>query len=262
VKACDDANLCTKDSCNEKTGECVFHDITSILLAKVDKCTNAVCHPKKGVIKTPVVCSTNDKCKNSYCDPNLGCMTVPKTCQHSTKCGTTYSCNSNTGECEAKIPTCPIEGEKSCFTSRYVVGVGCIREAKCKSSNNCTIATCSEGVCHYNANLCNDGDACTEDFCRFDGKCVHTPKVCHCAQGYTSTCNKSTGKCDVSKKCQRDFQCDDNNAATTDICDKDLGCRNVIVPPPVTKICDDFDAIGIYFENFVVEKKVHHQKYY
>jgi len=218
------------------------------LIANVDKCTNVVCDAKKGVIKTPVVCSTTDKCKKSYCDAKLGCMTTPVTCESTSHCGITYSCNSNSGFCEPKIPTCTNEGEASCFRSRYVAGLGCVREEKCKAPNNCTITSCVNGKCTFRARVCDDGNACTEDSCNPEGKCVNTPKVCRCSSGFVAVCNPSNGKCETSVKCRRDFECDDKNPATRDVCDKQRGCIH-IVPPPIT-LCDDLDATKIFFTTF------------
>jgi len=248
-KKCNDDNVCTKDSCNPKTGECVFHDISSRLIGNVDKCTLAVCDAKKGVVKTPVECSTTDKCKKSYCDAKLGCLTVPVTCQKVSHFGSTYSCNADTGRCETKIPTCPVEDADSCYTTKFIAGLGCLRENNCKAPNNCTIASCLNGKCHFRARICDDGNACTEDSCSTDGSCKHTPKVCHGPKGFTSVCNPSTGKCDTSRKCSRNFQCDDKNPATKDICDKERGCIHIIPPPPISP-CDDLDSYKIFISIF------------
>jgi len=181
----------------------------------------------------------------------LGCLTTPVTCESTSHFGTSYKCNPASGKCVAKIPKCVEDGD-ACFKSRYVAGLGCVREEICKAPNNCTIASCSNGQCHFRARVCDDGNACTDDSCNAEGKCVHTPKVCPFTTGFVSHCNPSNGKCETARKCVRDFQCDDRNPATSDFCDKERGCRHV-VPPPKT-YCDDLDSTKIYFAIF--EKSV------
>jgi hypothetical protein len=62
------------------------------------------------------------------------------------------------------------------------VSAGCthspINDMPCDDSSLCTVNdTCKLGACSGQPINCNDGDACTDDFCLPDKGCVHTRKI-------------------------------------------------------------------------------------
>lgn len=78
---------------------------------------------------------------------------------------------------------------------------------------------------------CDDGNGCTDDVCRPNGACVHTPNIGLCDDGDTCT---SFDRC-VGGSCSGTaLDCDDRNACTEDTCD-DGECRHGEVAGP----CDD-----------------------
>ena len=89
VKSCDDANSCTKDSCDSVTG-CINGNVDSNVCGDgnactdADKCTNGAC---SGTVKT---CDDKNECTVDSCDPKDGCKNVAKT---------VASCSSGAGKC-------------------------------------------------------------------------------------------------------------------------------------------------------------------
>ena len=80
---------------------------------------------------------------------------------------------------------------------------------------------------------CDDGDACTEDYCDpSTGECQHSQMSCDDGISCTSDgCDSETGCIHTPN----DSLCDDGNACTADVCDAETGCSNV----PIS--CDDGD---------------------
>jgi hypothetical protein len=87
-------------------------------------------------------------------------------------------------------------------------------EACDQIDNNCNGIT--------DENLCDDGEACTDDSCQSDGSCVNSNNNKACDDGSVCTqvdvCNG--GVC----KGNNPLACDDGNPCTTDVCDDVGGC--------------------------------------
>jgi len=83
---------------------------------------------------------------------------------------------------------------------------------------------------------CDDGLACTFDYCDASGVCRHVPGACNDKNPCTAdSCNPLTGACTHTA-----VNCDDGNPCTVDSCDQAVGCKNVPGNDGVT--CDDANA--------------------
>ena len=69
---------------------------------------------------------------------------------------------------------------------------------------------------------CDDGNACTEDFCDpATGECQHVPVSCDDGNACTmDSCDPQSG-CFFTVK-----NCDDGDPCTEDVCDSQLGCQH------------------------------------
>ena len=129
VTACDDANLCTNDSCDPSKGCLNMANAASCSDGSVctvgDKCGGAVCLP--GIATT---CDDGDPCTTDFCDSAKGCQKV--NAADKTACGAALWCKF--GKC-VPVPVCgntvvePENGE-ACDDGNLVPGDGC--DPKCK----------------------------------------------------------------------------------------------------------------------------------
>src|SRR5207253_1825760 len=116
---------------------------------------------------------------------------------------------------------------------------GCVHTANaapCDDANACTTHdTCSGGKCVGGAPpTCDDGNVCTDDACRPDTGCVHSPNAASCDDGDACT----TGDTCLGGSCTGALlSCDDGNPCTDDSCDSRTGCAHTLNTGP----CDDGD---------------------
>jgi len=90
----------------------------------------------------------------------------------------------------------------------------------CNDGNACTSDYCQYG-CQHGHMDCDDGNLCTDDACNSVMGCVHTWR---CPSGddhcLSVGCDPRTGNC-----VQQTVDCDDDNPCTVDFCLHDLGCQ-------------------------------------
>ncbi|RYZ02787.1 MAG: hypothetical protein EOO73_30460 [Myxococcales bacterium] len=144
-----------------------------------------------------------DKCEN--CDDGNPCtddICGPKGCEHP-----------------------PVEAGKSCDTDTNL----------CNGTAKCDGAVCKTTP----AVVCNDGNPCTNDACTpGTGQCVYTNNTANCSDGNVCTLvDKCSGGACVGTG---EPNCNDNEACTTDTCDKTLGCQHKAVAE--NTLCDDGNA--------------------
>jgi len=190
---CDDGNLCTKDSCNAKTGcESVNDDAAKCddgdKCTDGDTCSGGECKPGKSVCQ----CKENADCKDDgnlcngtpICKANT-CETDPKTV---VKCDGSKDTDCKANTCAAKTGKCALMPAKE--------GKPCADGNKCTLDNTCKAGSCADGA----KPKCNDGNACTTD-------------LCDKASGGCST--KAIPGC---KPCKAAGDCNDGNPCTKDAC--------------------------------------------
>ncbi len=201
VKVCNDFNACTADSCNAKTGDCVF--------APIAGCTGSKCTIGGTDCPKATWCEASSV---GTCSGGGVCSSVPTICPL------------------AIVPVCGCDGKtynNACEAAKVGVNVAssgacvkpeCSQAADCNDNNACTLDSCTAGKCVHLATKgctpcavvgdCNDNNACTTETCS-EGKCV-----------YASLAN--------CKPCASGADCNDNNVCTTDSCT--LGkCSNIAI---------------------------------
>lgn len=165
---CDDHILCTDDSCDPVTGDCLN-------------------------TKNNALCDDGNICKNDACDP-LDQAAGPDGCVHTPKPGAPCGNQTAKGECD-NPDLCDEAG--NCVQNAKPAGTIC-RPAinECDSIEYCdgTTKDCPPDVCQPAGTPCaSDGDGCTEDVC---------DEFCACTHG--DTCGTPTVTCPPDEV----FECD------------------------------------------------------
>lgn len=241
---CDDANICTNDSCTPGTGACVHLNNTvdcsdNNLCTLTDKCAGGVCvgsgapncndnedcttdtcaagtGPGKGCVHTPVAnntdcsdgnaCSTGDKCQAGKCLSSGGLN-----CEDNNIC-TQNSCSVANQTCQFPDETnnTPCVFDK-CHQNSTCQGGDCAAGEliDCDDNNPCTTDSCegATGCKHVNVDGgdCSDNDLCTTaDKCAA-GKCTGTTVVCKALDD----CHLA-GTCDAKSGTCNDPRADDD----------------------------------------------------
>ena len=243
-KNCDDSSVCTDDSCDSVTGDCLHFAAVGVLSCSDnnactydDTCKLGVCTGKN------FQCNDALDCTLDTCDKKLGCLYTVQDkapCDDKNPCTVGDTCSTN--KCEGKVKTC-------------------------EDGNDCTIDKCDGAVgnCSFTANdgfYCSDGSACTDpDVCK-GTVCVGLTILCDDSNPCTSNgCNQKTGcvftatpnaPCDDGNKCTtgdicqqsvcaaKPVPCDDGNTCTKDVCSKATGACT-FTPYNDTYKCDDGD---------------------
>ena len=169
---CDDANVCTDDSCEPGVGcehaanlsDCQDGDECTA----GDKCANGNCIPGG-----PVVCDDDDFCNGvETCHPDVGCVAgVPPELDDEINC-TVDSCD------ETNDLVVHMENDQACNNFKWCDGVekcddvvGCLAGTPpdLLDGHDCTVDTCDEvadqAVHTPDDALCDDNDECTVDSC-------------------------------------------------------------------------------------------------
>ncbi len=232
---CNDNNVCTDDSCDPATG-CV-HTANTLscddgsACTTGDSCSGGTCHGG-----APVVCNDDLVCTTDTCVPAIGCVFQVNTepCDDGNACTTGDRCSQ--GVCQPGDPIVCDDGNP-CTTDRCYEDTGCDFQENtdpCDDGNPCTTGdVCSAGACQPGPpTICNDGSACTHDFCDPAHGCEYIDISAICDDDDACTvdgCSPATG-CFHSA-----LSCDDGNVCTDDACDSGSGCTHT----PNSAACDD-----------------------
>ena len=253
---CDDKNVCTEDSCNQQTGQCLYKplpnqpptpctDGNACTLSKAylqatgkkaDVCVAGQC------VGQPINCNDNNSCTNDSCAPKTGCKHAPtaaKACNDGSACTTDDTCKN--GACVGKGAKC-VDG-KQCTNDICDKAKGCLfppRSGACDDGSTCTQNdACKGGACVGGKLLvCDDGKACTDDSCDAKTGCKNVADDTNkCSDGEPCTapdfCEK--GFC----KAGNPVICKDAQVCTTDSCKPGKGCVYVDLGD---QQCDDNNA--------------------
>ncbi len=242
---CDDANVCTDDSCDSVAG-CV-HSANAAACddgnacTVFEKCASGVC--QGGALAT---CEDGNLCTIDVCAPGSGtCSWYPKLggCDDGNPCTTAEVCVN--AACVGTAVPCddgnPCSADACDVTSGVCghtpIGVAtpCDDGDACTNNDACVGLSC--GGASVAASLCNDGNVCTVDVCNpVDGTCSWAPAVSSCDDANPCTVGDAcaAGICAAGTVAL----CDDNNACTTDQCNPATGaCAFVSVSDGT--VCDD-----------------------
>ncbi len=239
---CDDSNACTIDTCDPKTGACVFEaaDAGSACsdgsaCTQNDGCIAGKCKGKQ------VACDDSNPCSDDSCNPALGCQYVDANvpCNDGNPCTIGDLCAG--GGCapgKAKVcssgDACTVAKcnilDGSCKFTAQVAGTACDDGLVCTGQDGC-----QDGSCVGKPVDCADGNPCTDDSCDSKSGCTHAPGTSKCDDGNACTqsdvCSGGTCKGDSAS-------CDDGNPCTSDGCNVKTGCTHL----PGSGACDDANA--------------------
>jgi hypothetical protein len=187
---CNDNNPCTNDVCapNFACSPTAKPDGTA---CGTDPCSalSGTCQGGVCTGSLPVSCDDGNPCTADSCDPATGCVHAPVGCDDGNVC-TADSCSTTSGGC----------------VHAPLSNVACGADA-------CNHYFCSNGACtEAEPNLCDDHDACTDDYC---------DRIVGCVHGLIS--------------------CDDGNFCTADSCDANLGCVHDGPAAPAKEVCNGHD---------------------
>jgi hypothetical protein len=235
---CDDANVCTDDSCDDVAG-CVHSNNQSTCndgdpTTSDDKCKDGVC---TGVY----TCDDGNICTDGFYNPTTGCYYVPNKVEcRPAKCdGMVHfdAVQCSGGSCPDYLAGVPCTNQDTaCTVAACSPASGCIDVPKmsCDDNNPCTKDWCQNGGCKHSFHdadiACSDGNPCTKDLCDSStGGCTHeaVPGPCMPANKCKTDATCVNGTC-VDGSTPR--VCDDGNPCTTDSCDPANGCSNQVVP--------------------------------
>ena len=238
-KNCDDANGCTIDSCDAKTGNCLHKNDEGAPCTDGNKCTGAdACKDGKCNPGSPKLCEGGPTCNWGSCDPSTG-KCAWKVQQDGLPCDDGIGCTKadvcKGGSCSGSVLVCN-DGDPCTIDFCDPKQGQCKTEAAqggCDDKDACTGPDlCKQGACvglAKSATVCNDGNPCTADSCDKALGCVNVPNSASCDDG--NSCTKGDtckgGKCVGSQticECVQDGDCaakDDGNACNGVLfCDK------------------------------------------
>ena len=169
------------------------------------------------------------------CRPSSGGGVFPDSCDG--------ACNAN-GACTSLANPVPYGREGCVFNACDMTAastpakINLPKGATCTDSNQCTLADVCDGAGKCTAGStksCDDGNVCTTDTCNpNNGACLGQVNTNPCDDKDACTTGDTCG----GGTCQpgKPVVCADNNACTTDSCDKATGCKYV------AKDCNDNNA--------------------
>ena len=226
---CEDGNPCTSnDLCAQ--GACLPGPVTACDDANI--CTVDSCDPKSGCVHTSIAtqCKDDNPCTDEGCDAKLGCVypfnTVP--CDDNNKCTAGDTCSQ--GACLGLA--IDLSDGNTCTDDSCLPAVGPIHTDNtlpCDDGNVCTVGdVCGGGLCTSGVKPlpCDDSNICTDDSCDPTTGCVFAPNTAACDDG--SACTKDD-ICAATVCAGTAISCDDGNACTTDSCDPKSGCKHAVV---------------------------------
>ncbi len=178
--ACDDGNACTvNEAC--KAGSCGGGEVKAC--DDKDVCSTDSCDPKSGCVYTPTAnggkcddgtaCTANDACSGGKCTG------AAAACDDGNVC-TSDGCDPKTGQCTLTSNTLPCQGGDKCQAAGTCKNGSCAASGApkvCNDSNPCTADSCEagSGACVYKAAndgaVCDDGIACTKESVCAGGGC-------------------------------------------------------------------------------------------
>jgi hypothetical protein len=245
---CDDGEACTLDSCDALLG-CQYDTLTQAgvpcddgsVCSLNDLCVDGVC------VGDALDCTDGDACTLDLCDDVLGCIAAPF-------CNDGNTCTTDICDDSGEFPTCdfvtlaqgtPCNDFSLCFVNDLCDEFGiCVGEpVSCEDGNACTFDFCEADIGCINDSLCDDGIDCTVDSCDPLLGCGHQfQEGLPCDDGLACTANDT---CNFAFGCSGEDACNDNNPCTIEGCDFEVGqCVNMgfeLVETP----CDDGDSCTV-----------------
>ncbi|MBX3247662.1 MAG: hypothetical protein KF901_10835 [Myxococcales bacterium] len=206
-----------------------------------------------GRCRTDLECDDGDRCNGlERCDEGRCVSGESVVCPVEDRCETSFECEPATGECtrEVSAPRCP-EGDPCTGLGYCDPSVGCTfgPPLRCDDGVACTRDFCDEGECKHEENdeLCDaapGGECDDEDDCQYPTCSDETCRPlnpCQVARCEGDRCVRSRMECPAGRACCAGecapLGCDDGNVCTDDFCDDARGCQHVAH----ARGCDDGD---------------------
>jgi hypothetical protein len=166
---CDDASVCTTDSCVEPLG-CQH---VAVSCSDSNACTTDSCNDTSGCQHAQLSCNDSNACTVESCDAAIGCLSAALDCSDNDAC-TADSCDTASG-CAHTAMNC--DDANACTTDSCNTNTGCAHASvNCDDGNDCTADSCNatSGCTHapVTGGCADDGNACTDDVCA-SGACTH-----------------------------------------------------------------------------------------
>ncbi len=247
---CDDANVCTNDTCDPTTGcqhafntaNCFDGDACST----GDSCSGGVCVSGSGTLN----CDDGNVCTADSCSGPVGCQhsgLSGGTCSDGNACLLGEACSSGVCLSGAATPDC--NDGLACTTDACDPASGCVHSpfsGACNDGDPCTaVDTCIGLNCVGALKLdCDDGNPCTADACAGILGCTHTGisgATCNDGLFCTGLDVCASGTCVGTAN----GKCDDSNVCTGDTCSEVTGCgHSNLAGTPCTdgNACTDGDV--------------------
>ncbi len=243
VPVCNVNADCAKGVCDTASHACVACIEPADCGAGVWQCAAHACVPASACVKDTdckafnQVCGTDGTCvacnETGDCASGLTCTAhacvAGQPCKSSKDCDSV--CDLTTGQCS------PCLKSSDCETGEYCAAQVCL-PVLCKLSvcqGNSWLACNADGS-GYDAKVCDDGNACTDDSCDSAKGCVTLVNAATCTDG---------DACTVADSCKSSacapgtaVVCEDGNPCTDDSCTKTTGCLGL----PNIATCTDGDA--------------------
>ncbi len=220
--ACDDGDSCTSgEMC--VAGECTAGETVSCL-DDGNSCTVEQCDDALGCVRTNLA-------NRSRCEDGNPCTVDDLCMEGQCRSGAVISCDDHN---PCTVDSCGSDG--ACLNAPVDGGPG-----SCEDGNACSIGDrCEAGECvaGVGPTCLDDGNPCTVESCSIELGCLSTlkPNLSACEDGNACTIGDQcvAGQCRSGEAAS----CDDQNACTSDGCDRELGCFNA----PRAGACDDNTA--------------------
>ena len=244
---CDDADACTIDACDAKTG-CTYTAADSGACDDGNICTSDDGCSKGQCVGIAKDCSDESPCTDDACDPIDGCLHLPgqaTSCDDGDLCSVGDFCFQ--GLCLSGSKQLICDDANPCTADVCDPQQGCVTQAltgaKCDDGDACTKSDhCQTGSCAGVQLSCDDGSLCTKDACDADEGCVHLPQTgTPCDDGNACTVGDA---CLASGLCApgQPKLCSDANPCTVNLCDPLQGCVTKAV---LGGKCDDGNACTV-----------------
>lgn len=244
LEPCDDGDLCTTgDKCS--AGVCSGEQLGGTECDDANLCTNDTCDPDEGCLHDPAEGACNlgtdwmvGHCELGVCVPDA-LLSVP--CSEDADCALLDNGNPCDGAwvCSGdklclfsveEVPACPTEDDTICLKNRCDPATGtcamepdseglpCTDGDVCTLQDSCVAGNCVPGI---GGLACDDGNPCTADICDAATGCAHLAQEAECDDGNDCTADDF---CVAAACVGEHYACDDSQPCTVDLCDGAGGC--------------------------------------
>ncbi len=220
---CFDGDQCTEDHCEVTdcndfgcSATCSFTVVMGWPCEDGDACTTNDSCGADGCVGQAMYCDDDDPCTEDKCDAGQCVATA-------IVCGADEVCVD--GQC---LTSQPCAADSDCTANDACVGAACkagqcVTFDACDDQNPCTIDGCNPLGCVYEFAAAGEpcgGDACNPSICSADGVCAAQPAP-NCDDGSACT----TEWCDADAGCQyQAVDCSTADLCTIASCNPDFGC--------------------------------------